>query len=83
MTNEELIAKAKKDYPIGTVYNSTGGWKNCIVCKDSIFLFKKATIRHMVNDKFRGEIYRQYDMKWAEIIAKPQPKEVQLNYEIY
>jgi hypothetical protein len=90
MTNEELIAKAKKDYPIGTVYNSTGGWKDCIICKDSIFLckdsiflFNGTTIRHMVNNKFRGEIYRQYKMKWAEIITKPQPKKVQLNYEIY
>jgi len=78
---EELLAKAKRDYPPGTVYNSCGGWENCVVTGDCIFELTGVSLKHRSKNKtFRGVIHNTRKQQWAEITKQ---KEIQLNYEIY
>ncbi len=66
MTKEELLEKAKKDYPIGTVHaGSTGKGKFKVTSNDFIFAGD-----NIYSGKDSGCIYGLYS-GWAKIISKP------------
>jgi len=79
MNNEELLAKAKRDYPIGTIFKSAYDPERKGICKgdfwytssvDGVFAQKK--------QKKNGEaVY--YAGKWAEIIYSPIKKQYKIH----
>ena len=71
-SKEELLTEAKLRYPPGTVFNSTGGWKNCVVPLNCTYEFagiEDSDIRIHTSTDFIGEVYNM--LTWAEIISKP------------
>ncbi len=84
MTNEELLKKAKKDYPLGTkFYSALPGFKDTkgSVTSEEYYIFSTGDV--VVNKNCGYSIYSAKSKEWAKIISSPKPKEVQLNYEIY
>ena len=66
--DETLMARAKKDYPIGTVYRSAGNGSERTVLTDSHRFYKRD---HIDVD---GGPYVYYNGKWAEIVKAVEPK---------
>jgi hypothetical protein len=75
MTNKEILEKAKKDYPIGTIYNglegdgSEDGTEYNLVAK---FEARWTTVGERI-EVGRRFIYANH--KWATIVSKPVPAE--------
>jgi len=67
MTREEKLAKAIKDYPIGTKHSGIS---------DTAKYFITETPHWSGGDICGGDIiiYSGYHKKWAEIISKPEAK---------
>jgi len=81
MEKEELLAKAKRDYPIGTVFDSTGGFKNCKIIENSTYDYIRNGLQvRNSSGNFIGRLYKEQDQKWAKIITKGKLKET---YAIY
>ncbi|NQY43872.1 MAG: hypothetical protein HRT87_11080 [Legionellales bacterium] len=92
MNEEELLAKAKSRYPVGTKFNSLGGFLNCEIFHNTEFRFEaprrgggreRRMIRVLVNNASHGIIYMKSSKEWAEIVSNPQSEKTELNYEIY
>ncbi len=70
---KELLEQAKLRYPPGTVFNSTGGWENCVVPQNFKFDcngdYSDIKIVTILADDLIGRIYTKGI--WAEIISKP------------
>lgn len=77
MNREELLIKAIKDYPIGTVVDSLGGYRNE---KVNSVEFNGDKIRTVTYNNNRGILFNSTTNKWANIISLPEQQE--LNYEI-
>lgn len=76
---EELLAKAKRDYPNGTIFNSTGGSQRCLI-KDfnSLYWYQNEIYADKATN---GKSCRVYSPgKWAEIVFSPIIKS---NYYFY
>lgn len=98
MTDEQLISKVKREYPIGTKFYAAHS--HGTICE--VFDHNTITIQPTVKGRsssgdidlysqdtrnghtFFGCVYRAQSDKWAEIISLPdvKPKPVD-NYEIY
>lgn len=75
MTKEELLIEAKRRFPIGTKYNSTGGANNCEITKESEFYFdctNEIRVNNSYEKRCESGVYRMRDNIWAEIISKPE-----------
>lgn len=68
MTKEELLEKAKRNYPVGTIIKLSNG--NTTDVKENIY-FDKSDLNVIWNDGY-GRIYD--NGKWAEIVSKPEEK---------
>lgn len=87
MTNEEIMAKAKRDYPVGTTYYIAHMNDEIATVSntDTFEMLDDNSIQesHGNEDK-NGHYYTEcilHDGKWATIISSPKPKE--LDYQIY
>lgn len=69
MTNEQLLEKAKKDYPVGTVFKSAYSGDTFTVKSNSHAFCGKS----IVVDS-GPYLYNHSNGKWAEIISKPESK---------
>ena len=80
MNKEELLLKAKSDYPIGTIFDSTAGNRNCLIEKGAKYYFDADDdIAVKISDmEVIGRVYRSRDKVWAKIISRPEPKEILL-----
>jgi len=88
MTEQELIEKAKRDYPIGTKFSPAHLKQRCttIVTNDSFSVSYNNSRIHALTDegekcsskaKYGDNSYERivyFGGKWAEIIYKPEPK---------
>lgn len=72
LAKDELLAKAKKDYPIGTKYKSIINDDIKVVSSDD-FHFQNDNRIYVLTDT--GESYVCFESKWAEIISN-LPKQV-------
>ena len=75
MTNEELLAEAKRRYPKGTRFRSPHYNKECIARGDQ-YLYSLNE-----NSVFQSGAYFYYDGRWAEIIEPAEP--VKVNQELF
>ena len=64
-TKDELLAKAKKDYPIGTTYTGLLDYKIKTVLSDDFYFIGLDCMYVKTND---GNTYVLYEGKWAGII---------------
>lgn len=73
---EATVEEAKRRYPVGTIFNSTGGNKDCIIKPECTFnLQSDGSIQIRKDDYPIGYVYSGRHLKrWAEIISKPEPK---------
>jgi hypothetical protein len=91
VSNEELLEKAKRDYPVGTEYyavhlDNTPGTK-CKVRNTSNFYWKGEYLKESDGNIANGHgfsetIFKQSKNKWATIISKPELKEPEVIEEI-
>ena len=73
MSKDEILAKAKKDYPIGTRFNCVKNGDKAIVEKELQYCSSTDNIYTM----FKGSGFNQYVYafgEWAEIISLPESK---------
>lgn len=66
LSEEELMAKARHDYPIGTTYKSASNGTICIVEKPN---FKFISLTNIWGEPGKGLLYS--NGRWAEIINQP------------
>lgn len=75
MTNEELLEKAKRDYPEGTEFISAYSGRQ-VKSTSTPYLFRDGNIyaEYKYNDSRMGQasIYESDENKWAEIVSKPE-----------
>lgn len=71
MSKEELLAKAKRDYPVGTKFKSAYDTLYITTCKGNY----EVDFNGDVMDRTNMTIYRKATDNWAEIISKPEVKE--------
>lgn len=78
MTNEELLEKAKLDYPIGTVFELFMTYTKLTITENNHRYFDSKNDNIIVStDKGNGKTITNgasvyYQGKWAEIISKPE-----------
>lgn len=65
MTKNELLVKAKRDYPAGSIIKSAGT-QNEYPVGNNIFV----TTHGYVDNSHRGYLYKEG--KWAEIVSYPK-----------
>lgn len=71
MTNEELLSRAKKDYPVGTIFVSAQSGATFTVSDFAIHKIFEGSI--IVDQKGeRPKLY--YQNQWSKIISKPEVK---------
>lgn len=74
MTNEQLLEKAKIDYPYGTKFRQEE-WEKCSTVNGMPFIRKNTTPNHIIVDELEDIgylwIYDADRNKWAEIVKKP------------
>lgn len=78
INKEELLAKAKRDYPIGTIIFSTGSNRNFIINglpKLDIGNNNISCETLLEENKQRNVCYLYYQNEWVKIISKPEVKE--------
>lgn len=79
MTNEELLKEAKRRYPIGTIFNSTGGNTNCKILPNSTYEYDSLRdIAVKIKGDYIGSVYCSSLEKWAEIVESPKKEETSL-----
>lgn len=87
MTNEELLEKAKKDYPIGTYYASAGGGNGKYIVEEKDELEHPDTLTRFGQGciGIKGKGFIKHKDEWAEIISKPEqkPSKVLIFNDIY
>lgn len=73
MTDEDLLAKAKGDYPVGTKFDSTGGFENCTIRDISVFIIESGSGNLVIQDQrsHMGTLYNKKEARWAKILSKP------------
>lgn len=84
MNNEELLAEAKRRYPIGTKYKSPqSGAIFTVDNHNSLKIYNyNGDIRF--NDTKKHMPFIRFNGNWGEIISLPEVKElINNNYEIY
>jgi hypothetical protein len=81
MSETELLKKAKKDYPVGTVFKGHIR-KTIFVVKDNNYTFSAAGTGNILvstdvglSDIVKNGAAIYYEGKWAEIVSKPEIKE--------
>lgn len=80
MINHELLAEAKKRYPIGTVFKSSlNNTARSTVKNGELYLWRNTDI--CIDNQGGYSVYT--NGKWAEIISMPAPQEIINNYSIY
>jgi hypothetical protein len=79
LTDEQLIAKAILDYPVGARFNSIGGNINCEITEDAEFELFDGEIQVYADDgnDYIGAVYSIFSKKWAKILSKPDGSVVQ------
>jgi len=84
-TYTPTIADAAIKFPVGTVFNSTGGYKNRVVNLNDYFEECDGNIKLREDDcSYVGEIWSKSQNKWAEIVSSPLIKESVINnFPIY
>ena len=84
-TYTPTIADAAIKFPVGTVFNSTGGYKNRVVNLNDYFEECDGNIKLKEDDRsYVGEIWSKSQNKWAEIVSSPLIKESVINnFPIY
>lgn len=88
MTNEELLVKAIKDYPPGTIIQSVRGGKNgssghntIETIGESPFYFFNENYVDITSKDITGFIWSKIN-RWAKIISNPQSL-VNNNYNLF
>lgn len=91
MNKEELLAKARKDYPKGTKFKSSydtsrpgisNGKFRLSEMSIAIAIFTGVNAGEAIYYKYNA-VERQKNKCWAEITSSTNPKTTELNYEIY
>lgn len=71
MNNDELLAEAKRRYPIGTVFHSAmSGVDNIKVTKINHAFGKSTTKSIFIDNGHYCVYYQEFDL-WAKIISSP------------
>ncbi len=82
-TPEQLIEEAKKHYPVGTVFNSLGGYTNRKITESTIFEW---CYSQQINVSDRhvhlGELYNKLSNRWAEVVSSPAFDQQRLQAQI-
>jgi hypothetical protein len=78
---EELLEIAKRDYPVGTKFNSLFGGCGELVVMDNNYSFPYEDLRITVTtnkgtgtDKKNSAAITNHNGKWAEIVSRPEPE---------
>jgi len=70
MTNEKLLIKARRDYPIGIKFISPENNRTYIIKNDRYWIGTSESILASINGHSGEYIY--YNDKWAKIVSKPK-----------
>lgn len=84
MTDKEILAKAKIDYPIGTVFRSSmvPSQKDTYTVKSENYYWWRENTNLVVNSSNGPSIYT--DGRWAEIVSRPVNRSEIINtYSIF
>lgn len=77
---ESLLEEAKRRYPIGTKFNSTGGFTGLTITERTQFSDDNShgiAVNYLArgeSDTAHGYVYNKVDNKWAEIITPTAPQ---------
>lgn len=72
MTREEILEKAIREYPIGTIHTGAAGYQKFKV--DRIPYYSNEFIHSSIFGGGMGCIYNTGTKHWAKIISKPEPE---------
>lgn len=75
MKKEELLEEAKRRYPNGTKFHSTGGNRYVtVIDSDKFIIDKEGDVVSTLGANASSRVYSKILGKWAEIVSLPKNK---------